>query len=39
MEAQQALNEWEEEARRRLAEAEGLPPGRWGEVWGSKDEE
>jgi hypothetical protein len=25
------LDEWEEDARRRLAEAEGLPPERWGE--------
>jgi hypothetical protein len=30
-EAQQILDEWEEDARRRLAEAEGLPPERWGE--------
>jgi hypothetical protein len=38
-EAQHMLDEWEGDARRRLERAEGLPPERWGEVWGSEDEE
>jgi hypothetical protein len=38
-EAQRMLSEWQEDARRRLERAEGLPPERWGEVWGSEDEE
>jgi hypothetical protein len=39
LEAQQLLDEWEEVARRRLETAKDLPPERWHEVWGSKDEE
>jgi hypothetical protein len=39
LEAQQLLEEWEEVARRRLETAKDLPPERWHEVWGSKDEE
>jgi hypothetical protein len=38
-EAQQALDEWEQEARRRVEKAKELPPARWGEVWGVDDEE
>ena len=37
-EAQQALDEWEQKARRRVEKAKGLPPERWGEVWGVDDE-
>ncbi len=37
-EAQQSLNEWEQEAWRRLEKAKDLPPERWGEVWGVVDE-
>ena len=33
-EAQQILDEWEDDARRRLEQAEDLPPERWCEVWG-----
>ena len=33
-EAQQSLDEWEQEARRRLELAKDLPAERWGEVWG-----
>jgi hypothetical protein len=36
---QALLDAWEEEARRRLDAAEGLPPERWHEVWGVDDEE
>ena len=39
LEAQQLLDEWEEGAQRRLETAKELPPERWHEVWGSKDEE
>ncbi len=38
-EAQQSLNEWEQEARRRLELAKDLSPERWGEVWGEDEEE
>jgi hypothetical protein len=38
-EAQRMLGEWQEDARRRVQKAEGLPPERWHEVWGSEDEE
>jgi hypothetical protein len=38
-EAQQALDEWEQEARRRVEKGKDLPPERWGEVWGGDDEE
>ncbi len=38
-EARALLDEWEEDARRRLDRAEGLPPERWGEVWGEDEEE
>jgi hypothetical protein len=38
-EAQHALDEWEQEARRRVEKAMELPPERWGEVWGVDDEE
>jgi hypothetical protein len=31
------LKEWEEEAHRRLEQAENLPPERWSEVWGVDD--
>lgn len=37
-EALEHLEAWEEDARRRLASAEGLPPERWGEVWGADEE-
>ena len=37
-EAQQTLDEWEEEARRRVEKAKDLPPERWGEVWGVDEE-
>jgi hypothetical protein len=37
-EAQHMLDVWEGDVRRRLAEAEGLPPERWGEVWGVDEE-
>jgi hypothetical protein len=33
-EALATLKEWEEDARRRLGQAENLPPERWCEVWG-----
>jgi hypothetical protein len=39
LEAQQALDEWEQEARRRVEKGKNLPPERWGEVWGVDDEE
>jgi hypothetical protein len=35
--SQALLDEWEEEARRRLEAAEGLPPERWHEVGGVDD--
>jgi hypothetical protein len=38
-EAQQRLDEWEEDARRRVEKAKDLPPERWGEVWGVDEEE
>ncbi len=38
-EARALLDEWEESARRRLDMAEGLPPERWGEVWGDDEHE
>ncbi len=38
-EAQHSLNEWEQEARRRLELAKDLSPERWGEVWGVDEEE
>ncbi len=38
-EAQQSLNEWEQESRRKLELAKDLPPERWGEVWGVDEEE
>ncbi len=38
-EAQQSLNEWEQEARRRVEKAKYLPPERWVEVWGVDEEE
>jgi hypothetical protein len=37
-EAQQALDEWEQEARRRVEKGKDLPPERWGEVWGVDEE-
>jgi hypothetical protein len=37
--AQRMLGEWQEGARRRVKKAKDLPPERWGEVWGSEDEE
>ena len=37
--SQELLDEWEEDARRRLEAAEGLPPERWHEVGGVDDEE
>lgn len=36
-EARVRLDEWEEDAHRRLEQAENLPPGRWCEVWGVGD--
>jgi hypothetical protein len=33
-EAQQSLDEWEQEARRRVEKAKDFPPERWCEVWG-----
>jgi hypothetical protein len=33
-EAERMLDEWQEDARRRVQKAEGLPPERWGEIWG-----
>ncbi len=38
-EAQQRLDEWEQEARRRVEKAKYLPPERWVEVWGVDEEE
>ena len=38
LEAQQALDEWEQDARKRLERAKDLPPERWGEVWGVDEE-
>ena len=38
-EAQQALDKWEQEARRRLELAKDLLPERWCEVWGVDDQE
>ena len=35
--SQELLDLWEQEARRRLEAAEGLPPERWHEVWGVDD--
>jgi hypothetical protein len=37
-EAQQALDEWEREAQRRVQKAKDLHPERWGEVWGVDEE-
>jgi hypothetical protein len=37
-EAQQALDEWEQNARRRVEKGKDLPPERWGEVWGVDEE-
>jgi len=37
-EAQALLDSWEEAARLRLEQAEGLPPGRWRELWGTDEE-
>ena len=39
LEAQQILGKWEDDARKRLEQADDLPSERWCEVWGSKDEE
>jgi hypothetical protein len=39
LEAQQSLDKWEQKARRRVEKAKGLPPERWGEVWGVDEEE
>lgn len=36
-EARAKLDEWEEDAHRRLEHAENLPPERWCEVWGTDD--
>ena len=36
--SQALLDEWEEEARRRLEAAEGLPSELWAEVWGADEE-
>ena len=38
-EDRELLDSWEEGARRRLAAADGLPPERWGEVWGADDDD
>jgi hypothetical protein len=38
-EAQQALDEWEQAARRRVEKARDLPPECWVEVWGADEEE
>ena len=38
-EAQQALNEWEQEAWRRVEKGKDLPPEQWCVVWGVDDEE
>jgi hypothetical protein len=37
--SQELLDEWEEEARRRLEAAKGLPSEIWAEVWGANEEE
>jgi hypothetical protein len=37
--SQELLDEWEEEARRRLEAAKGLPSELWVEVWGADEEE
>jgi hypothetical protein len=37
--SQALLDEWEEEARRRLEAAKGLPSELWAEVWGADEEE
>lgn len=36
-EARAKLDGWEQDARRRLEQAESLPPERWCEVWGADD--
>jgi hypothetical protein len=38
-EGQALLDLWEQEARRRLKAAEGLPPERWPEVWTEDEDE
>lgn len=37
--SQALLDEWEEEARRKLEAAKGLPSELWAEVWGADEEE
>lgn len=37
--ARELLDTWEGDAYRRLEAAEGLPPDRWGEVWGADEDE
>jgi hypothetical protein len=36
-EARTKLDEWEQDAYRRLEQAQNLPPERWSEVWGVGD--
>jgi hypothetical protein len=33
------LEEWEQQAQRRVEKGKDLPPDRWGEDWGVDDEE
>jgi hypothetical protein len=36
-EARAKLDEWEQDAHRRIEQAQNLPPERWSEVWGVDD--